>query len=348
MFKNKKYFFILSILLIIIGCITFLILLSNINKEKYNQLISFLSQQLFPITSSYIYIPCNDLSKISGIMKTNNVLIRHGSNDEWDSHIREIGNIIYSKKYGKYFFYYSGYSGAYHGNNVYIGVASSIDGAHWQKHGKAIIFPGEDPYVILKDKKFYMFFENKKDIPFKNIACAISSDGIHFNITSPAVLPAQRNDWNSRDVSSPVVFKYNNMWIMIYEGRGKVHGQNNWGMIGIATSKNLQKWTLKANPVFKKFRNWLSPFFYWDCFVVPDDILIQDKNIFLTYHGYGFPSKKGFQTSILFSSNLKKWQKVSKNIIIPYDTVMITRMRGKIYLVAVSEEGDVTFYLPLM
>ena len=102
MFKNKKYFFILSILLIIIGCITFLILLSNINKEKYNQLISFLSQQLFPITSSYIYIPCNDLSKISGIMKTNNVLIRHGSNDEWDSHIREIGNIIYSKKYGKY------------------------------------------------------------------------------------------------------------------------------------------------------------------------------------------------------------------------------------------------------
>ena len=93
---------------------------------------------------------------------------------------------------------------------------------------------------------------------------------------------------------------------------------------------------------------WLSPFFYWDCFVVPDDILIQDKNIFLTYHGYGFPSKKGFQTSILFSSNLKKWQKVSKNIIIPYDTVMITRMRGKIYLVAVSEEGDVTFYLPLM
>jgi len=250
-----------------------------------------------------------------------------GNSSEWDEYIREIGNIIYHLQNEEYLFFYSGHNGEYTQNNVFIGMAYSKDGINWEKYGKMLDLSGEDPYVIYFNNNFYMFFEDKEEVPFRRISLATSKDGRNWEVAKRGVINPSKFifSWQHQDVSSPVVIQVNNGWVMIYEGRGFF----NQGKFGYAYSEDLINWNKKRCPIF-------SGESYWDYHVVPDDIIKHDNSYIMTYHGYN--KKIGeWQSGLAVSNNLKYWKTLTKDPISESDTLMIFKEDT---LLRILEEHD--------
>ncbi|HQJ56425.1 MAG TPA: hypothetical protein PLH46_02165 [Caldisericia bacterium] len=250
-----------------------------------------------------------------------------GNSSEWDEYIREIGNIIYHLQNEEYLFFYSGHNGEYTQNNVFIGMAYSKDGINWEKYGKMLDLSGEDPYVIYFNNNFYMFFEDKEEVPFRRISLATSKDGRNWEVAKRGVINPSKFifSWQHQDVSSPVVIQVNNGWVMIYEGRGFF----NQGKFGYAYSEDLINWNKKRCPIF-------SGESYWDYHVVPDDIIKHDNSYIMTYHGYN--KKIGeWQSGLAVSNNLKYWKTLTKDPISESDILMIFKEDT---LLRILEEHD--------
>ena len=116
----------------------------------------------------------------------------------WDEYIREIGNVV--QKDGIYYLYYSGHRGPnYRGKpDIYVGVASSVDGNTWVKHGIVMSDPAEDPHVLVKDGKCYMVYEEKSEIPDRRTSMAESADCVRFTRTAFGILDYQPNTWQGK------------------------------------------------------------------------------------------------------------------------------------------------------
>ena len=247
--------------------------------------------------------------------------IPRGNSVDWDQHIGEIGNVLYEPKDVGYEYklFYSGYRGDYMQDNVYIGFAFSSDGESWSKYGQILSHPSEDPYIVKVNDTYYLYAEDKADTPFRNIRRWHSSDCRRWVDDGVVLEPRFWSLWESQDVSSPVVWTEDNVWFMLYEGRGggphnvlgppsRLWGYlsrtwvNTGGKIGLATSTNGVDWTRsKSNPVFigsgkdKTFdRNQ----------VVPDDILNVDSTYYLTYHAH---SGSDWNCGVAKSSDLISW-----------------------------------------
>jgi predicted GH43/DUF377 family glycosyl hydrolase len=250
-----------------------------------------------------------NLSKMNG-----SVLIYSGNSSDWDEHIREIGNIVYNPKTEEYLFFYPAYNGEYKQNNVFVGMAYSKDGLNWQKYGKVLNLSAEDPYVILYNNTFYMFFEDKDEVPFRRISLATSQDAINWTVIKRGIINPSLIGWQSQDVSSPLVLQVDGGWVLIYEGRGSLkRGSLNQGKFGYAFSSDLINWKKKIFPIF-------SGGSYWDHHVVQDDIVQYGGNYIMTYHGYS--KKYGWQSGLAVSKDLKKWETLTKDPISESDTVM--------------------------
>jgi len=283
----------------------------------------------------YLFLSNNnkiDIQEISNYKEINlsernsSMFIYSGNSSDWDEHIREIGNTVYNPNTKQYLFFYSGHDGDYKQNSVFVGMAYSNDGINWEKYGRVTNFSAEDPYIILYNNTFYMFFEDKEEVPFRRISLATSQDAKNWTILKRGIVNPNIFilGWQSQDVSSPLVFLNGDEWIMLYEGRGFLNN----GKIGIAYSKDLINWGKKKNPIF-------SGGSYWDNYVVPDDI-IKDGNYYLmSYHGYN--KKTDWQSGLAISNDLKKWKVVQKEPISEADTVMIANLNNSIILL---EEFD--------
>jgi predicted GH43/DUF377 family glycosyl hydrolase len=252
------------------------------------------------------------------------VFIYSGNSSDWDEYIREIGNLFYNPNKDKYFFFYSAHNEEYKENNVFVGMAYSNDGITWEKYGKVTNFSAEDPYVVLKDNIFYMFYEDKGEVPFRRINLAISEDATHWILLKKGILNPSPIGWQSQDVSSPIVIFNGEEWIMLYEGRSLF----NHGEIGFATSKDLINWKKKSFPVFSGGN-------YWDNFAVPDDIFRYGDYYIMSYHGYN--KRTGWQEGLLESTDLKNWKIFSQNPISNSDTIMFLRKDSGIGFI---EEND--------
>lgn len=256
---------------------------------------------------------------------TNNPVIPVGTSEDWDEHIGEIGNVIYDADGGtkKYRTFYTGHQGSYVGNEVYIGYAYSADGITWTKAGKVITRALEDPYVVKNGSTYYLFAEDKEDVPFRNIRRYHSSDCETWTDDGD-VLDVQSGgtptDWEASDVSSPIVWIENGTWYMFYEGRGGGYG----GKIGLATSSDGLNWVRDANnPVFDAGETG-----EWDdTNVVSDDIIKIDGVYYLCYHGYGSETVT-WACGMATSSDLYNWTRYTGNpiaegtwtIMVFYDT----------------------------
>jgi predicted GH43/DUF377 family glycosyl hydrolase len=263
----------------------------------------------------------------------NNILINVGEEGEWDENIREIGNIVYSSNLSQYLFFYSAHKDTYEQNDVYIGMAHSEDGINWEKYGKIFEVPAEDPYAIIIENKIYLFYEDKSEIPFKRVDLAISEDGKNWTILKKGVINPIENDWQSKDVSSPVVIETNEGFLMIYEGRGP----DNLGKIGLAKSIDCVNWSQNNEPIY-------CGKYSWEKYVVPDDIFKEFDQYILSYHGYC--KKYEWQSGLAKSIDLKNWTPVNSIPIHTSDTIMIKEINSKIYFFGATDEG-VEFYLPL-
>jgi len=263
------------------------------------------------------------------IIPCSNTIILNGTENDFDTNFREIGNIITIEKDGilTYEMYYTVYSGhAYIGNQTYIGHSYSSNGVEWLKHEEFIINrPLEDPYVIYENGVYHLFAEDKLDLPFRNIRKYHSTDGLIwiddgdiFDITSGGT----PNGWENQDVSSPVAWiEGNGTWYMLYEGRGMSHRGN----IGLAYSYDGYNWTrINENntPVFTN-----GSIYSWDeSGVVPDDLLKINDEYYMLYHGYSVNLGGQWKMGVAKTKNFEDWSRFRANPIADINTLMFTNI----------------------
>lgn len=291
---------------------------------------------------AYDFLPCRivettlndgnlrDVNAMAGFQK--NTLIESGEAGQWDEIIREIGNIVYHDGSREYYFFYSGHNGPYLQNNVFVGMAFSEDGERWTKHGSVMDVPSEDPYVVIHNGTFYMFYEDKSEVPFRKIDMATSMDGKTWTVVKRGVVAPTGSGWQSTDVSSPVVFKSRYGFVMLYEGRGK----GNRGKIGIAESENLLNWKMRDEAVFDGDARWTQA-------VVPDDVMETDDGIILTYHGNLRDSV--WASGLAVSKDRFTWTPMSDRPVHAANTVMMTHIHQHYRFVAETPKG-VFFLIP--
>jgi len=321
-----------------IGLLAVLIIISAVFAVKYFYVQTYLRPSI-----AYVDLDVHTPQEI-GLLGCydNNLIIKNGNVGEWDENIREIGNVVYSPHLNKYMFFYSGYSGEYDQNNVFVGMAISQDGISWEKQDKIDLqLAAEDPYAVISEGEIYLFFEDKEEVPFRRVSLATSEDGIHWDIVKRGVInPVPDSSWQNIDVSSPVVVRCRDRWAMIYEGRGK----NSSGMIGYAVSTNLIDWSQEEEPVFKaRAHAWRS---HWDVYIAPDDVVYADGMFIMTYHGFG--KRNGWQSGLAASRDLVNWNRVHDYPIHPSSTLMLMqRGRELLFIAGLNETNDVRFWRPL-
>tara|TARA_B100000378_G_scaffold42919_1_gene32104 strand:- start:38831 stop:40420 length:1590 start_codon:yes stop_codon:yes gene_type:complete len=236
-------------------------------------------------------------------------IVAPGSSSDFDQTIREIGNILHDPAdTGKeYKLVYSGHQGAYSGV-TYVGYVYSSDGVNWTKGGKLTLGANrasEDPYLVKVGSTYYLYVEDKSDVPFRDIRCYTSTDFVTWADQGEVLGPT--TGWEAQDVSSPTVFREGATWYMLYEGRAS--GQE--GAIGLATSSDGLTWTRSAsNPVVRGqnasfgFAGAIS----WSNGIVPDDIIKTGSTYVLHFHGRGFNSGVwDFRAGVATSSDLIDW-----------------------------------------
>ncbi|MBE7661356.1 hypothetical protein, partial [Tenacibaculum finnmarkense] len=259
------------------------------------------------------------LNNFNSIKDTNQLILETFAGD-WDENIRENGNVI---KVGNALVQvYSGHQGSCNGNNVYIGIATSTDkGQTWVKgNNNGNIIPShsmEDGYIIYRksNSTYYLYAENKQQVPFKNIICWSSTDLINWT-NEGIVLDTSVNLWENQDVSSPALY-YNELLdniTLIYEGRGVLaDGAPQGGAIGLATSSNFTTFTRSGNAPIFSGKN-INAESNWCSHLVPDDVVKYQGVYYLSYHGYSIRGNY-FAAGFATSTNLTEWKDYGQIII---------------------------------
>lgn len=262
-------------------------------QENYTMKITV----YYNVSNSTIW---SSISSIGGYEGTNPVI--PCSDSGWDDRIREIGNILYepSDTGKEYKAFYSGYNASSGTSSVYIGYAWSSDGITWTKNSSTIIGSRhlEDPYVYNNGGTYYLYAEDKDSYNgAKPIRCYHTTNIIGNWIDDGIVLSNLDGDaesWENALVGSPIVWKEDSTWYMIYEGYATI----NQGYVGIANSTDGTNWVRNAtaNPIFSP-----SASGWDDTGVVSDDLFKVDDKYYMTYHGY---DGSVYQSGIANSTNL--------------------------------------------
>jgi len=235
-------------------------------------------------------------------------IIPVGGVDESDRFMTEIGNILYepnedSRKYKQF---YTGYNSG-PSTDEKVHYAYSEDGVNWTKSSfnPVISDRAEDPYVLKVGSIYYLFAEDKQG-GATDIKRWHSSDCETW-VDDGVVLENEGVDWESHDVSSPIVWMEESIWYMLYEGR-KLNGSL-IGKMGLATSEDGLNWTkYGSNPVF--VGSGVNGDFDKNQ-VVPDDIVKIEDTYYLTYHGHdGVEWRCGIATS----PDLINWTRIGTPI----------------------------------
>jgi hypothetical protein len=247
---------------------------------------------------------------IFGGVRERRLIVACGVDDEF---IREIGNVLYDPEdaAAPYKLVYSGYSGTYADNTVYVFAATSLDGVTWTKSGK-LITPrsAEDPYLVKVADTYYLYVEDKEAVPFRNIRCYTSTDFSAWTDQGD-VLIYNGASWENRDVSSPAVLYDGGTFYLFYEGRSDA---GNDGAIGLATSADGVTFTRHVgNPIITGYQIAPGPA-YWARHAVPDDIRKVGNRYVMTFHGWyerliATSTYSGtFYGAILTSRDLIHWE----------------------------------------
>jgi len=225
------------------------------------------------------------------------VIVSQGAAAAFDESIREIGNVLYDPDdtTHPYKLVYTGYPGAYDGNDTAIGWASSTDGITWIKQGEltGITRASEDPYLVKDGSTYYIYVEDKDDVPFRDIRCWTSTDFSTW-VDEGEVLGPTVSEWDEDDVSSPVVWIEGSTWYMLYEGR--TSGGVQRGAVGLATSADGLVWTKEAsNPVLAGVNpgEGFDGAIQWTDSIIPDDIRMVEGKYVLGFHAL-FARHRGY------------------------------------------------------
>lgn len=252
---------------------------------------------------------------------------------DWDINLYvEIGNIL--EVNGVKYLNYVGYSGEYSREagqpNVYCGVATN-NGSGWLKHGKALNYRCEDPYVIYRNGVFYMWFEDKEYYPDTNSSLAISTDGINYELTTLAALrvPSSPPIWLNSDASSIIVYDTGSYIYTLFESRGDMGGgQFNQGSVGEGnltynSITGIFNLNVDEQIIQGSYFGEGQSLNHWRAFVATDDLVYIDNTYYLTLHTLSH--SEGWTTGLWKSSNLNNWTLVVDEPVFNYSTVMFDK-----------------------
>jgi len=182
-----------------------------------------------------------------------------------------------------------------------IGYASSIDGIHFQRNDKPVLFPGndsqkkyewpggcEDPRVAVTAEGLYVMFYTQwnRDVP--RLGVATSRDLLHWNKSGPAFMKAFNGKFaNSPHKSASILTRLDNGRQVIAKINGKYWMY--WGEqhVYAATSDNLTDWTplVDAKGELVQLMSPRKGFFDSDLTECGPPAILTDKGILLFYNG---------------------------------------------------------------
>jgi hypothetical protein len=204
------------------------------------------------------------------------------NSSSFDVYIREIGNVLFNETgKGGYKWIYTAYNTTYSQNNTCIMWANSSDGITWKKQGLLMPCGGsvlnttnalEDPYVVYNGSTYFLYAEDKFPPTFQNISLYTSKDFLTWTRYGVVLKPQY---FAQSDISSPTVLYENGIFYLWFEGRNT----SNNGEIGLAYSTNGSSFTAYNNIFVNR------SFYSFDSdSVVPDGIIKDGSNYYLTYH----------------------------------------------------------------
>lgn len=218
----------------------------------------------------------------------------------WDSNIREIGNTVHVGD--SFIFTYSGYNLPYIGNQVNVGWLTSNDGINWVNNGKLIDSVAEDPYLVKRNDTFFLYVEDKRDVPYRGIGLYISTNLNDWIFMGKALDLDALSPFEDQDVSSPTVVILNETFYLFYEARGTASG----GCICVATSQDGINFTrYSGNPIIGG-TSMGDNTIRWANNLVPNEMLKINDVWYLFFHGW---NGKAFVGGVARSTgNFYSWE----------------------------------------
>lgn len=241
--------------------------------------------------------------KFNYITPVQNTPIIRCSSSGWDQDLRELGNVKWDGT--RFITFYTGYTAPYTENNVYIGVATSLDGVNWVKggpngDGKILERSSEDPFMIIHNGTYYLYVEDKEDVPARGIWLYTSKDLLNWTTVGMVLDRGDDVNYDSLDVSSPTILVENGTWHLLYEVRSRTQH----GAISYASSLDGINWIRHgSSPVLAGTLS--NGDIKWAGNVVPDDILKLNGVYYLTFHGTNSAGK--FINGMAISTDLLHW-----------------------------------------
>jgi predicted GH43/DUF377 family glycosyl hydrolase len=132
----------------------------------------------------------------------------------------------------------------------WIGLATSDDGVHFEKHPDGPVLSARCPFALVHDDRVYLFFVKVVDGGYR-IHLSVSADGVTFEPVqdAPVLDVGEPESWDSFSVTTPKIFSDGDRFCMSFAG-GDVSLDDPNG-IGLAYSDDLIHWEkTPGNPVF--------------------------------------------------------------------------------------------------
>lgn len=248
-----------------------------------------------PVTiESDVFAPWKDLQV------ENSQPLFAGQAGQWDAAIRERGWILVDGDQLR--LYYTGYDGTSAGQKK-LGLATSQDGTHWQRHPQNPIYDQtwvEDMMVIQRDGIYWMFAEGDGDVA----QVLKSLDGIQWELVGPldirttqgeAIAPGPRG--------TPFAMVHGGQWYLFYERMD----QGVW----LARSDDMQVWTHVQDQAV--MTTGPAPF---DQQMIALNQVVPYRDGFLAlFHGSGDTAKpRRWACGAAFSQDLIHWTKMAEPI----------------------------------
>jgi predicted GH43/DUF377 family glycosyl hydrolase len=221
----------------------------------------------------------------------------------WDVKIRERGWIL--KEGNVWSLWYTGYDGTKTGKRM-LGYATSDDGLNWSRFAQHPLDDQhwiEDMQVLKVGDLYYMFAEGLND----QAQLLTSKDKIHW--ASQGALDIRDTEGTPitpGPYGTPTAFHEQDTWYLLYERRD----QGVW----LAKSTDLKTWkNVRDEPVLS-----LGPDSYDAKMIAVNQIVKQDGDYYVVYHGSGSDEKPSlWTTNLAVSSDLIHWKKYAGNPLLP-------------------------------
>jgi predicted GH43/DUF377 family glycosyl hydrolase len=177
-------------------------------------------------------------------------ILTRGDKGAWDA--SDVLNPAVVRFDGVYLNLYSGYDG----RTWHTGVASTNDGTHWNKLGRAISPEGwEGSYIaangaaLVADKEIFYWYVAGEPGAHKIGFARSANGGVHWTKhPDPVLSPGPRGSFDERAVADPYVIRRGDFFYMFYLGQDRASRQR----LGLARSRDGIVWEkLRSNPILE-------------------------------------------------------------------------------------------------